>query len=488
MGYKSTHFYKRVADIKKTILLFSLSDKKRKFSFTSGNLGAIPVPIDLFYLFISDKKKSFYWKNIFFIVIEFLKYVFYIVLPFKNVLLILRTFLRWLCNARFQSLNLLCVISIGQESASKDVYFSKLIVSMKEKFDFIKIVGGTNFRSYKQFSYIESALGFFSLILLFCSILFLPLRAFSYSLFSSRKINSFRLKLLYIYLSLKEINDGTLTYNLIIIKSISLALNNSKIQKVIFPMEGRNWEKLMVGYSNQYSVKSVGYIHCALTPYHLSLINKGFYLDSEVPTLIITPGKMCSILINRSFNGKNLRQGFFLRGDRVRPLSPEKSSNYLLFGLTGNARDSKEIMGYISKSKYRKNIKIRLNTNTSSYLYLKKYAQALNIPLFNKGDNDLPRICFFRSSSIAVEYLRLNVIPVYLNLNQIVSSNIFDLDNKFECLCLTVNVNFDKNLDTIFKKISLTYPNLDGKKIANYYLDQSYSLSDLNRLINLEDI
>ncbi|WP_422684469.1 hypothetical protein [Candidatus Methylopumilus universalis] len=354
---------------------------------------------------------------------------------------------------------------------------------MKNKFDYIKIVGGREFLINKQFFYVESGLRFFSLISLIFSIIFLPLTAFSYSLSSSRKIKSFHHRLLYIYLCLREINAGTLTNNLIITKSIKHALNNFKDKKIIFPMEGRNWEKSLVNYTNQLSGKSIGYIHCALTPNHLSLIEKGYYLNNEIPTLIITPSSMSSIVINKSFKGKNVRQGYFLRSELVN-LFPKKASNFLLFGLTGNIRDSKEIMSYISRSKYKEDIKIRLNRNTSSFSSLKKYADRLNLKLLEKNSNDIPKVCFFRSSSLALEYLRLNVTPVYLDLNQIVSSNIFDLDNKFKCLSLRVNFDFDRSLDVILRKIVLTYPVVDGKKMADYYLDQSYNVADLEMPTN----
>jgi hypothetical protein len=480
------HKYKRnfnqEAYIKKSILLFSQSDRKNNFSFTSGHLGAVPIPFELFYSFLF-LKKNFFWKGIIFYLVEFLKYIIYFIVPLKNILLLLRTFLRWFCSPKFESTNSLCILSLGKQSAKDDAYFSPLLINFKKKFDFIKIVGGREFFSRNQFSYIESGLKFFSLIILIFSIIFLPLTAFIYSLSSSRKIKSIHHRLLYIYLCLREINTGTLTNNLIIIKSIKYALNNFKDKKIIFPMEGRNWEKSLVNYTNQLTGKSIGYIHCALTPHHLSLIGKGFYLNKEIPTLIITPSSMSSILINKSFKGKNIRQGYFLRSEFESPF-PKKASNFLLFGLTGSIKDSKEIMSYISRSKYKEDIKIRLNRNTSSYSILEKYAQALNLKILKKNSNEIPKVCFFRSSSLALEYLRLNVTPVYLDLNQIVSSNIFDLDNKFKCLSLRVNLDFDRSLDVILSKVVLTYPVVDGKKIADYYLDQSYNVADLEMLTN----
>lgn len=468
--------------IRKSILQFYQSDIQKKFSFTSGHLGAVPISLDLFYSFVL-LNKNFFFKAIVFYLIEFLNYIICFVVPLKNTLLILRTSLRWFCSPRFESLNSLYVLSLGNQSAKDDTYFSPLLVKLKNKFDYIKIVGGVEFLSHKNFFYIESGLSFISLISLIFSIIFSPLTAFIYTLNSSRKIKSIKQRLLYIYLCLREINTGTLTNNLIISMSIKYVLNNLKDKKIIFPMEGRNWEKSLANYANQLTCKSIGYIHCALTPNHLSLIEKGFYLNNEIPTLIITPSSMSSIIINKSFKEKNVRQGYFLRSKLVN-LFPKKASNFLLFGLTGNIKDSKEIMGYISRSKYKEDIKIRLNRNTSSYLTLKKYAHALNLKILKKNSNEIPKVCFFRSSSLALEYLRLNVTPVYLDLNQIVSSNIFDLDNKFKCLSLRVSLDFDRSLDVILSKIVLTYPVVDGKKIADYYLDQSYNVADLEMLIN----
>ncbi len=475
----------RSQEIIRWMSIFSQSDNKRKFAFTSGNLGALPLPVEFFYNFISYKKFWFFWKNIIYLVYELLKFIVLSLIPLKNILLILRTFLRVFCNAKFIPLNSFCVISLGNQSLNNDAYFSRWLANRKDQFEYIKIVGGLGFRSTNQFFYVESALGFFNLISVVSTIIFLPFTNMWYLLWSCRKIKSIRLRLLYIYLCLKEINSGTFANNLIIVRSIKIALTNSTIKKIIFPMEGRNWEKLIVSYEDKKHVKTIGYIHCALTPFHFSLIHNGYYKSTEIPSVIITPSKMSTILLNKSFKGKDVRQGYFIRGSNRTVLSCKKASNKLLFVLTGNVSESKLIMSYISKSGVSKNIKIRLNPNSSSYSTLKNYAHALHLNLQSKDDNELPKVCFFRSSSVALDYLRLNVTPVYLNLHQIVSKNIFELDGRFKCMSLSVDSNFAINLDCIMKQVDSADSFSNGKELADYYLDQSYDLADLDRLINL---
>jgi hypothetical protein len=98
------------------------------------------------------------------------------------------------------------------------------------------------------------------------------------------------------------------------------------------------------------------------------------------------------------------------------------------------------------------------------------------------GNETLPKICFFRSSSVALDYLKTDVIPVYLSLNEIISNNIFELDNKYQFESIQVDERFNVNLETAMQKLSSR--KINGAEIANYYLDQRYDADQLSALIN----
>ena len=203
--------------IKKWMLLFSQTDNKRVFSFTSGHLGAVPISDNHFYDAILCHKFFCFFKHLAFLFFELFKFIIFSLLPLKNLALIVRTALRKFCNQTYRPLNSFCVISLGDQPLNHDAYFGRFLINQKESFDYIKIVGGYGFCSNNYF-YVESALSSRSFILLTCSIIFLPFTTLFYSLLTNCKIKTFRLKLLYLTLCLKEINSSGVVNNLIILR------------------------------------------------------------------------------------------------------------------------------------------------------------------------------------------------------------------------------------------------------------------------------
>lgn len=470
--------------IKDLIHSFSDVDIKNHFSFTSGHLGALPVNDDVLVEIAVYKRlfKSLKYITLFFK--ELIKLFILFILPVKNMAIVFRTVLRCFCNPKPMVSHSLTVVSLGNQSSGKDAYFGPLLTQLDNKFDYLKIVGGYGFRN-KNYFYLESALSFFDLVKFSIYILFSPLLSLGYLLSKVVKLDRLDCKEVFFLLGLKEINSGVITQNNLIATSINAWLKNSKTNKILYPMEGRSWEKSIVKCINERSVQSVGYIHCMLTPRHLSLVMHGFYSPKEIPSIIVAPSQMIARLVRVTFPNAIVRKGYFLRGNKKESLS-KKSADALLFALTGNVEESKRIMDCIAKSDIQKShlVVIRLNPNTSSYLHLKSYAETLELDLYSADQQFSPSVCFFRSSSVALDYLKLNITPVYLTLNEVISGNVFDLDDKLESMTLNVSSSFKVNLDSILSKIKLS-PQLDcGEKISDYYLDQSYNPTDLIPLIN----
>ncbi len=480
-------FNYKANQINKVLFLFSTIDTENFFSFTSGHFGALELPENNFHKLIFANGFMANIKRLALLFYELAIFIIFAIFPIKNGAILLRTIIRYSINSKPKAKWPVTIISLGNQRANNDPYFKPLLVQMNEDFDYLKIVGGKDFFA-KDFIYIESTFSFFELVDFSLTLLFLSLTSFVYLLKNIRMINGFSLKVTYLILGLREIYRGRVTQNILIKKTINCwMLNNTNtIKKILFPMEGRSWEQSVVGLMNKNLISSIGYIHCALTPKHLSLLDVGFFKANEVPNVVVTPSKMIKQLVKKTFSHAVIRKGYFLRGGRDRSLKPNKLKDILLFALTGDAKEGKAIMNYILNSCTLKNYKIcvGLNPNSSSYLSLRKYAKKIGINIYSQENDGKPAVCFFRSSSVALDYLSINVYPVYLTFGDVITGNIFDLDDRFRCAVLEVTSDFSLNLVDILNQIENSPKISEGKKISSYYLDQSFNNINLKQLIN----
>ena len=125
---------------------------------------------------------------------------------------------------------------------------------------------------------------------------------------------------------------------------------------------------------------------------------------------------------------------------------------------------------------------VRLNPNNSNYNILTSLAKQYALQIQEPLDLSLPSICFYRSSSVALSYLRKNVPIVYIVIPEIISSNIFELSNLYFDK-IEIGSAFDIGVINIVKKYSMA-PIIDGDKIANAYLDEEFSSEQLISLLN----
>ena len=293
---------------------------------------------------------------------------------------------------------------------------------------------------------------------------------------------------MYFILGLREIYNGKVAQNLLINKSVNcwIIKNSNTVKKILFPMEGRSWEQGIVDLMTKNRLESIGYIHCVVTPKHLSLLSSGFYKPNEIPKIIIEPSQMIRRLVQKTFTNSLIRKGYFLRGGGNRKLKHLKSNDVLLFALTGDVKECKNIINFILNTGIQKSHKVRvsLNPNASSYLYLVKYVKKIGIGLYLHNQESRPAVCFFRSSSVALDYLCINVPPIYLSLGEIVNGNVFDLDDTYKCEVLNISPDFLLDFSRILNEIKSALTCTESQKISSYYLDQKYNNSKLKQLIN----
>ena len=153
----------------------------------------------------------------------------------------------------------------------------------------------------------------------------------------------------------------------------------------------------------------------------------------------------------------------------------------LLFALIGDTLESELIIRRVASLKniLQQQLVIRLNPNTASFPYLEQLTRSLGLSLYTPQTPGLPQICFFRSSSVAVEYLKQDVRSIYLALDEPVSNNIFELDNKFGIESVHVDDDFSDSITKLSRQLYV----VKGNDIATYYLDDNFAARNLPSLI-----
>jgi len=440
-------------------------DKKRMFNFTSGNLGNLSNPI-FFNLIIKDIS----FLNYLYLLFKLLFLLSLSIIPIKNLAFFLRASLRRILNKKLHLHKNFAVISVGGDNAKNDPFLSKILVSLNSKFDYFKIVGGNRLKN-DRFVFFEQTFGLSDWLKSFVYIFlvqFLSYFSLLICIFSKKSINY---KFLFLFNSLDEMISGAL-YNNYLINIFGKKISSyNSYKKLIFPMEGRNWEKKIISYFDKSTTKTIGYVHCALTPRHLSLTNTTFYSPIEIPSIIITPSKMSYNLISKVFKSVNVINGSFIReGRSFGNLLINK--NYIVFALSDDSESKIIINSIISSNLHKKfRVEIRLNPNTPSYESIKMLIKNNNLSLYSEPLKSRPMVCLFRSSSTAIEYLRMGVNPIYISLNSHFSNNTFDLDNTYNFTSLDIDA-----FET-FTPTKVAYSRNKCVEISNYYLKKSSYLT-----------
>jgi len=465
--------------LKSLLLDFCDADVKRYFNFSSGHLGVIPMSDANIRTFLEcGRLPSNPLLIIFYFVVE-------TIFPVRWISILTRAILRCKHSPRFLCESKFTVLSLGKTAPHEDPYFGPLLENLDPKdYNYLKVVGGYA-TTVKKGHFIEMWLNCAELIIAILLTPFLRLALLGYSLKAMNKLDNRKKKKLFVLLAIKEINSGNTLNQSIIVRAVHRHICQSKIQTLLYPLEGRNWEKRIVCLANKLGIRTIGYLHCALTPRHLSLLDNKYTSSNEWPTTVIAPGQFPFQLLSITHPTIQIRKGYFLRGRVKTTDSPmTMKSEYLLFVLTGDINESKIIMQCLANFSLKSaiSVMVRLNPNNSNYNILTSLAKQYALQIQEPLDLSLPSICFYRSSSVALSYLRKNVPIVYIVIPEIISSNIFELSNlHFDKI--EIGPAFDIGVINIVNKYSMA-PIIDGDKIANAYLDEEFSSEQLISLLN----
>ena len=465
--------------LKAMLLSYSDADTKRMFNFSSGHLGALPLTdLNIRQFFECKRLPSS-------LSVELLYFLMGTLFPLKWCSILIRAFSRSFQSVNVPNKSTLLVLSLGESNFQNDEYFGPLLKSMgSDNFHYLKIISGLKIKNSNA-SFIEIGLNRGELVLMMIFAPFFRIALLAYTCRSLTSLISRSSKELFALICLREINSGATLNQYLVGKAVLRYAKKNKIQTLLFPLEGRNWEKILSHGMHKLNKRSIGYLHCALTPRHLSLLSNQFMTLYERPDVLIAPGQMPYNLLTKVHPNINVRKGFFLRaqGSKNTELMLS-SSKYLLFALTGNVDESKIIIQSLAEFSIHSPmpILIRLNRNTSSFEYLASVTRQYGLNIQDRDDVSPPYICFYRSSSVALDYLRRNIPIVYIAIQEPLSSNIFELTSgQFDEIRL--ESNFGIQLLAYIQKYS-TDTITNGDKKANAYLDQEYNSHQLISLLD----
>lgn len=467
-------------NLKLLLLQFSSADPHRRFNFSSGHVGALPFQGHRLTCLLRPKAsmhqafvRKMLTKALGQILLE-------TIAPLQHAKLLARTVLRKL-RGRYSvhEIRALTVFSVGSNLPARDAYIGRLLEQIEEPFDYITIAGGSITKSHHS-HLVETLL---SPLQITCLCLSLPIQVpmqLYWLLVGMLRIKGTYERRIFLLFGLQEIISGGVLSQQIAVQAMERHFRQAKTRALLFPMEGRNWEKCIVKSAKSASIRSSGYLHCALTPRHLALLDNGFISPAERPNRMIAPSQMAYGLLSKAY-GDIVCKGYFLRNLRTKKEGGNEPRISLLFALIGDVNESELIIRQVASFKniLQQELVIRLNPNTASFPYLEQLTRSLGLSLYTAQAPKLPQICFFRSSSVAIEYLKQDVRSIYIALDEPISNNIFELDNKFG----VESVHFDDVfVDNVFKLLSKP-STIQGNDIATYYLDENFTAQNLPNLV-----
>lgn len=459
---------------------FCAADRRRRFSFGSGVAGAVPLrDTELVALARGADDAALRAR----LAAEAARFLVASLLPLRACGLVLRALLRRLRGGKSASQAARTVVSLGSGTGVADAYFGPFLATETGSCDILRIVGGAATRSPGD-PFVESALSAGALARLAVLAVLQPLTVFYEVFEGGRRIADRRVRRLYALLVLLEARSGVLLQNRVIAEALACHLAGGSVRTVLYPMEGRTWEKRLVAQAHAAGARACGYLHCALTPRHAGLLHGGFFERDEIPDVMSAPGAFAAERLAARFPGAEVRARYFVRGERQFP--SRRDPGLLLFALTGNVEESGRILRAAATLGRRggHRIVVRLNPTTSTYARLCAGAREVGLAVYEDGEPAVPGYCFFRSSSVAIDYLRLGVVPVYLDLGDAIGNNSFELDPGHPFERLGVDDGFAEAAAALVARLG-TRGIEGGRALADRHLNRDFEPAKLAGLAEL---
>ncbi len=261
---------------------------------------------------------------------------------------------------------------------------------------------------------------------------------------------------------------------------INIAIPNLK--KIILTYEGHSFEKLIISYYNKKNIHTIGYFFSVIRDFDTSI----FYSMGEDsnPRSIWVTGHNIKKYFNKKLKTNKVQTNIEVIGYSRQIKKNEKNfekNKTILFCPEGLYSETLQMFRFASNLKKKfpyLQIIFRTHPEIESFFIKKLSELDNNIKISNnKLDKDLNNasILVYRGSSLCINAIYANILPVYLNLNDQINLDPLFQINKFkvsepEKLMIVVNFlsnkkKFNSYLNSLKQYANLYFENFNYKKI-----------------------
>lgn len=222
-------------------------------------------------------------------------------------------------------------------------------------------------------------------------------------------------------------------------RAVARLLGEMNPESLVLPFEGRAWERLVARLARRHGMRVIGYQHSSLTPRHLALLQPGIgWCHADAPDQVVTCGAITTERLEPFADTAKttLCPGASLRAQR-QPLPPPGKT--LLVAISSSLGESRAILQMIhgAASQLEMPIIIRPHPTIPIDELFSRRSWPLSVEV-SRGRSlaeDMGRAGFiaYSSSTVALEGLLHDRLPVFLDIRDVLSGDPID-DGEFK-LC-----------------------------------------------------
>ena len=223
-------------------------------------------------------------------------------------------------------------------------------------------------------------------------------------------------------------------YNFIIFENLKKISEKNKIKYIITTFEGYSWEKAVFSSQKNFETQTIGYQHSFISKENNTILE--IYNKDLIPDVVLTTGEITEDI----FKKKNIFNKVKILGNaKIFKISNKikmQKKKFILVAPDGVESECVKMIEFISKYDIKNcdyKFIIRLHPILNLENLKKKYSifnQNFKNIIFSKEkiEFDLERsaFCLYSSSTIAFNCILSDVEPIYVNLNNLYSTNVLN--------------------------------------------------------------
>ena len=273
------------------------------------------------------------------------------------------------------------------------------------------------------------------------------------------------------YLNVKSFLESRNTY--LLFQNLKKIISKSKkLKKLVLTYEGHSFEKILIKYLKSRNIKAYGYYFSVLRKYNTSVYYD--FGNDTTPDKIMVTGDVIKKNFEKRFKKKPanlvIENIGYTRNIKKKNISQKKIGKNILVCPEGLVSETNYMLNFALnlKRKYADyNVVARLHPEVNKDLYLGKISKK-KISISEKSiDEDLENsdILLYRGTSLCINALYKNTLPVYLNSNRELN-----IDPLYEINNLSISKTSE------FRKINKI---LSNNKIFNQHITKLKNYSDM---------